>query len=62
MSAFKIDEIMRALPHRYPMLLVDRILEMEEGVRCVGLKNVTVNEPFFQGGNCASRSRHPVER
>ena len=44
-----IDEIMKALPHRYPFLLVDRILEMEEKNRIVGLKNVTINEPFFQG-------------
>lgn len=44
-----IEEIMRVLPHRYPFLLVDRILEMEAGKRVVGLKNVTINEPFFQG-------------
>ena len=44
-----IEEIMKALPHRYPFLLVDRILEMEEKKRIVGLKNVTINEPFFQG-------------
>ena len=44
-----IDEIMKALPHRYPFLLVDRILEIEEKKRIVGLKNVTINEPFFQG-------------
>lgn len=44
-----IQEILKCLPHRYPMLLVDRILELEPGVRCVGLKNVTMNEPFFQG-------------
>ena len=44
-----IEEIMKILPHRYPFLLVDRILEMEEGKRVVGLKNVTINEPFFQG-------------
>lgn len=44
-----ITEIMGILPHRYPMLLVDRILEFEPGVRCVGLKNVTINETFFQG-------------
>ncbi len=42
-------EIMEILPHRYPLLLVDRILEFEEGKRIVGLKNVSVNEPFFQG-------------
>jgi UDP-3-O-[3-hydroxymyristoyl] N-acetylglucosamine deacetylase/3-hydroxyacyl-[acyl-carrier-protein] dehydratase len=44
-----IQEILGAIPHRYPMLLVDRIIEMEEGTRIVGIKNVTVNEPFFQG-------------
>ncbi|HEX8848551.1 MAG TPA: 3-hydroxyacyl-ACP dehydratase FabZ [Gemmatimonadaceae bacterium] len=44
-----IEEIMKALPHRYPFLLVDRILELEEKKRVVGLKNVTINEPFFQG-------------
>lgn len=40
---------MKVLPHRYPILLVDRILEVEPGVRCVGIKNVTINEGFFQG-------------
>lgn len=44
-----IQEIMKILPHRYPMLLVDRILEMEPGKRIVGIKNVTANEQFFQG-------------
>jgi UDP-3-O-[3-hydroxymyristoyl] N-acetylglucosamine deacetylase / 3-hydroxyacyl-[acyl-carrier-protein] dehydratase len=44
-----IDEILQVLPHRYPFLLVDRILEVEDGKRAVGLKNVTINEPFFQG-------------
>jgi beta-hydroxyacyl-ACP dehydratase FabZ len=44
-----IQEIMEALPHRYPFLLVDRILEIEPGKRIVGIKNVTVNESFFQG-------------
>jgi UDP-3-O-[3-hydroxymyristoyl] N-acetylglucosamine deacetylase / 3-hydroxyacyl-[acyl-carrier-protein] dehydratase len=44
-----IEEIMKVLPHRYPFLLVDRILEMEGGKRVVGLKNVTINEPFFEG-------------
>jgi len=44
-----IEEIMRVIPHRYPFLLVDRILEIEAGKRVVGLKNVTINEPFFQG-------------
>ena len=41
--------IRELLPHRYPFLLVDRIEELEPGVRAVGLKNVTQNEPFFQG-------------
>ena len=44
-----IDRILDILPHRYPFLLVDRILELEPGRRAVGLKNVTVNEPFFPG-------------
>lgn len=44
-----INEIMELLPHRYPFLLVDRIEEMELGKRIVGIKNVTINEPFFQG-------------
>jgi beta-hydroxyacyl-ACP dehydratase FabZ len=44
-----IEEIMKILPHRYPFLLVDRILELEEKKRIVGVKNVTINEPFFQG-------------
>lgn len=46
---FNIQEIMAILPHRYPFLLVDRIVELEEGVRIVGEKLVTINEPFFQG-------------
>jgi len=44
-----IEAIKQILPHRYPFLLVDRILTLEPGKRAVGLKNVTVNEPFFQG-------------
>jgi 3-hydroxyacyl-[acyl-carrier-protein] dehydratase len=44
-----IEKIREFLPHRYPMLLVDRILEMEPGVRAIGLKNVTINEEYFQG-------------
>lgn len=43
------SEIQKILPHRYPFLLVDRIVEMEIGKKIVGLKNVTINEPFFQG-------------
>ena len=48
-TVYGIEEIMRVLPHRYPFLLVDRILEIEENKRVVGIKNVTINEPFFQG-------------
>ena len=44
-----IREILNTLPHRYPFLLVDRILEIEKGKRVVGIKNVTFNEEFFQG-------------
>jgi beta-hydroxyacyl-ACP dehydratase FabZ len=46
---FGIQDILGTLPHRYPMLLVDRILEVHGRERIVGLKNVTINEPFFQG-------------
>ena len=45
----KYEDIIRILPHRYPFLLVDKIVEMELGKRVVGIKNVTANEPFFQG-------------
>ncbi len=44
-----IHQILRKLPHRYPFLLVDRVLEVEKGKRIVALKNVTINEPFFGG-------------
>ena len=44
-----VQEIMRLLPHRYPFLLVDRVLEVKSGESIVAVKNVTVNEPFFQG-------------
>ena len=44
-----INMIKKILPHRYPFLLVDRILEIDPGKRIVGLKNVTMNEPYFQG-------------
>lgn len=43
------QEIQKIIPHRYPFLLVDRILELEEGKRALGIKNVSINEPFFQG-------------
>lgn len=42
-------DIQKILPHRYPFLLVDKVTELEEGKKAVGIKNVTVNEPFFQG-------------
>ena len=44
-----INDIQKIIPHRYPFLLVDCVEEMEPGVRAVGYKNVTMNEPFFQG-------------
>jgi len=44
-----LKQILDILPHRYPFLLVDRILEMESRTRAVGIKNVTINEPFFAG-------------
>ena len=44
-----IQQIQEIIPHRFPFLLIDRILELEAGVRAIGLKNVTMNEPFFEG-------------
>jgi len=49
LSTHKINEILRVLPQRYPFLLVDRIIETDGSTYMVGLKNVTINEPFFQG-------------
>ena len=49
MSSMDIHEILEHLPHRYPILLVDRVLEVVPGERIVALKNVSVNEPFFPG-------------
>ena len=46
---YDISKIMEAIPHRYPFLLVDKVLDVEPGVSAVGLKNVTINEPFFPG-------------
>jgi 3-hydroxyacyl-[acyl-carrier-protein] dehydratase len=46
---YTIEQIKEVIPHRYPFLLVDRILEAEEGKRAVGIKNVTANEEFFNG-------------
>jgi 3-hydroxyacyl-[acyl-carrier-protein] dehydratase len=48
-SSMDIQQVMQYLPHRYPFLLVDRVLEMTEGERIVAIKNVTINEPFFVG-------------
>ncbi len=50
-NEFKLDikQIMEMLPHRYPFLMVDRVLEFESGVRLKAIKNVSINEPFFQG-------------
>ena len=44
-----IQQVLQTLPHRYPFLLVDRVLQLDPGVYCKALKNVTINEPFFPG-------------
>ena len=49
MKQYSIAEIMNFLPHRYPFLLIDRVVELVSGERITALKNVTINEPFFQG-------------
>lgn len=49
MSGMDIHEVMKYLPHRYPFLLVDRVLEMSLGEKIIAIKNVTINEPFFVG-------------
>lgn len=49
MTMLNIEEIKKILPHRYPFLLIDKILELEEGKRAVGIKNVSFNEEYFQG-------------
>ena len=49
MYEMDIDAVRRLLPHRYPFLLVDRVLELEPNQRVVAIKNVTMNEPFFNG-------------
>ncbi|MBX6360191.1 MAG: 3-hydroxyacyl-ACP dehydratase FabZ [Acidobacterium ailaaui] len=48
-QVLEITDIMAILPHRYPFLLIDRVVEMERRKRIVAIKNVTINEPFFQG-------------
>jgi 3-hydroxyacyl-[acyl-carrier-protein] dehydratase len=49
LEVWDIARIMAAIPHRYPFLLVDRMVDIVRGERAVGIKNVTINEPFFQG-------------
>jgi 3-hydroxyacyl-[acyl-carrier-protein] dehydratase len=49
MADMDVYEILSRLPHRFPMLMIDRVLECEPGKRIVALKNVSINEPFFQG-------------
>jgi len=49
MTTMDIHQILKQLPHRYPILLVDRVLEIEKGVRVRAIKNVSINEPFFMG-------------
>lgn len=48
-ACLDIDQVLAYMPHRYPFLLIDRVLEIEADKKIVGIKNVTVNEPFFQG-------------
>ncbi len=48
-QSLDLEEILRVLPHRYPFLLVDRVVSLELGKRIVALKNISINEPFFQG-------------
>lgn len=49
MTEMNINEVLKYLPHRFPFLLIDRVIEFESGVRLTAIKNVTVNEPFFPG-------------
>lgn len=55
-AVMDIKEVLRVLPHRYPFLMVDRIIDFEGDTKCTGVKNVTINEPFFQG----HFPKHPV--
>ena len=48
-ESYDIAQIMRAIPHRYPFLMVDRVVEVHKNVSAIGIKNVTINENFFQG-------------
>lgn len=47
--SYNINDIQNVIPHRYPMLLIDKIIELQEGQKAVGIKNLTMNEQFFQG-------------
>ena len=58
LEAFDIQKILASLPHRYPFLLVDRIVDIDGDESCVGIKNVTINEPHFQG-HFPERPVHP---
>ncbi|WP_417448961.1 3-hydroxyacyl-ACP dehydratase FabZ [Kordiimonas sp.] len=49
MTTFDIEKIMELIPHRYPFLLVDKVVDIVPGETCTGIKNVTINEPFFPG-------------
>ena len=65
MQTMDIHHILKLLPHRYPFLLVDRVLEIEKGQSIVALKNVTINEPFFNGDRKSTRlnsSHIPLSR
>lgn len=46
---YDINDIQNIIPHRYPMLLIDKIIDLQEGQKAVGIKNLTINEQFFQG-------------
>ena len=49
LTTLEIEDLMRLLPHRYPFLLIDRVINIDGDNSCIGIKNVTVNEPFFPG-------------
>jgi 3-hydroxyacyl-[acyl-carrier-protein] dehydratase len=55
-KSIDIARIMRMIPHRYPFLMIDRVVDLVSGESCVGIKNVSINEPFFQG----HFPQHPV--
>ena len=48
-TVYLIDDLLKVLPHRYPFVMIDRLEVIEDGVKGIGYKNVTINEPFFQG-------------